>query len=202
MGVRIRPILVRNTISLESLRGKPLAVDANNLLYQFLPLVRTTRGIPFEDSSANVPSHLVGLMYRSSHLMVEYGISLFFVFDETPPRLKENEILKRREVRTKAFREYQEALHAGDYVKAYSKAVMTNRLSKGLIDDSKRLLSLLGIPYVQAPSEEEAQAAYMARSKDVWACNSRDYDSILFGALRLVRCVTISGREFLPKKRN
>ena len=177
-----------------------LAVDANNFLYQFLALVRTARGIPLKDSSGNVTSHLVGLMFRSSHLMSDYGIPLVFVFDGRPPPLKENEVMKRREVRIKAFREYQEALRLGDYAKAFSKAVMTSRLSRSLVDDSKRLLSLLGIPYVQAPSEGEAQAAYMARSSDVWACNSRDYDSILFGAPRLVRYVTISGKEFLPTK--
>jgi len=67
-------------------------------------------------------------------------------------------------------------------------------------DDATRVLELLGIPYVQAPEEAEAQAAYMAMRGDVWAANSRDYDSLLFGAPRLVRYVTISGQEFLPSR--
>jgi flap endonuclease-1 len=67
--------------------------------------------------------------------------------------------------------------------------------------DAKRLLNLLGIPWVQAPSEGEAQAAHMALCDDVWATNSRDYDSILFGSPRLVRYLTISGEEWLPSKR-
>jgi flap endonuclease-1 len=200
MGVDIGSILVRRTISLESLRGKMLAVDANNLLYQFLALIRTPRGIPLRDDRGNVTSHLVGLVFRSSHLMSDYGVLLVFVFDGRPPTLKEPEILKRRKVREKAFKEYESAVREGDYAKAFSKAVMTSRLSQNLVSDAKRLLSILGIPYVQAPSEGEAQAAYMARANDVWACNSRDYDSILFGAPRLVRYVTISGREFLPKR--
>jgi flap endonuclease-1 len=58
----------------------------------------------------------------------------------------------------------------------------------------------MGLPWVQAPSEAEAQAAFIASRGDVWAANSRDYDSILFGAPRLVRYLTISGREFLPSK--
>jgi flap endonuclease-1 len=69
-----------------------------------------------------------------------------------------------------------------------------------MVDDAKRLLELLGIPFVQAPSEAEAQTAYMAKRGDVWASSSRDYDSLLFGAPRLLRYLTISGREFLPSK--
>ena len=87
-----------------------------------------------------------------------------------------------------------------DYSAAWKKAVRMDSLNKVMQDDAKTLLALLGIPYIQAPEEGEAQAAYLARKGDVWAANSRDYDSVLFGAPRLVRYVTISGQEFLPSK--
>jgi flap endonuclease-1 len=103
-------------------------------------------------------------------------------------------------MRQKATQEWQEALRKGDYVTAFSKAVMTSRLTQPLIEDAKTLLSLLGIPWVQAPSEAEAQSAYMAIKGDVWAASSKDYDSLLFGAPNLLRYLTISGREFLPSK--
>jgi flap endonuclease-1 len=69
-----------------------------------------------------------------------------------------------------------------------------------MVDDAKQLLRLMGIPTVQAPSEAEAQAAHIARRGDAWAAASKDYDSLLFGAPRLVRFLTISGREFLPSQ--
>jgi len=103
-------------------------------------------------------------------------------------------------LREKATREYEEALKAKDYATAWSKAVMTSRLTKPLIEDAKHLLTLLGIPYIQAPSEAEAQTAYMAMKGDVWAASSKDYDSLLFGSPRLLRYLTIYGREFLPSK--
>jgi len=200
LGTNLTPIIVKRMIKLEDLKGKSLAVDANNVLYQFLSLIRMPDGAPLMDSRGNITSHLVGLMFRSTRLIHDYGIPLVFVFDGKPPQLKEREIEKRREARKKATREYEEAVKMGDYVTAWSKAVMTSRLTKPLIDDAKRLLGLLGIPYFQAPSEGEAQTAYMAKKGDVWAANSRDYDSLLFGAPRLVRYVTISGKEFLPSK--
>ncbi len=69
-----------------------------------------------------------------------------------------------------------------------------------MIEDAKMLLQLLGIPFVQAPGEAEAQGAYMAFKGHVWAASSKDYDSLLFRAPRLVRYLTISGKEFLPSK--
>jgi len=179
---------------------KSLAVDANNMLYQFLSVIRLPDGSPLKDSRGNITSHLTGLAFRTTRLIADYGILPVFVFDGKPPILKAGEIEKRDEIRKKYALEWREALEKRDYAKAFSKAVMTARLTRDLVDDAKLLLRLLGMPYNQAPGEAEAQCAYMAIKGDVWAANSRDYDSLLFGAPRLVRYVTISGKEFLPSK--
>jgi len=200
LGTPLTPIIVKRIITLEDLRDRSLAVDANNVLYQFLSLIRISDGTPLMDSAGNVTSHLVGLMFRTTRLICDYGIRTIFVFDGKPPQLKEKEIERRKALREKATDEWRAAVKAGDYATAWSKAVTTSRLTKPLIEDAKKLLELLGIPYLQAPSEGEAQAAHMAKRGDVWAANSRDYDSLLFGAPRLVRYVTISGSEFLPSK--
>jgi flap endonuclease-1 len=170
------------------------------MLYQFLALIRMPNGTPLRDSSGNITSHLAGLMFRSTKLISNYDIRLVFVFDGEPPRLKQREIMKRREQREKAMKEWEAALRNGDYITAFSKAVMTSRLTNTMVEDAKTLLRLLGIPFVQAPSEAEAQTAYMAYKGDVWAASSKDYDSLLFGAPRLVRYLTITGKEFLPSK--
>jgi len=200
LGVNLTPIMIKKVLSLDDLRGKSLAVDANNYLYQFLSLIRMPNGIPLQDSHGNITSHLAGLMFRSTRLIHDYKMHLVFVFDGVPPQLKHREITKRRERREKATQEWQRALEKGDYATAFSKAVMTSRLTQPLIEDAKHLLSLLGIPFVEAPSEAEAQGAYIAMKGDVWAASSKDYDSLLFGAPRLLRFLTISGREFLPSR--
>jgi flap endonuclease-1 len=190
----------KKTLNLDYLKGKTIAVDANNYLYQFLALVRTRYGTPLKDSNGNITSHLAGLLFRSTRLIHDYDMSLVFVFDGSPPKLKMKEIRRRRAQRDKAKREWQKALQKGDYRKAFSKAVMTSRLTKSMVGDAKKLLELLGIPHIQALDEAEAQAAYMAIRKDVWAASSKDYDCLLFGAPKLVRFLTIHGREYLPSK--
>ena len=177
-----------------------MAVDANNMLYQFLSLIRTPDGISLKDPHGRTTSHLAGLLFRSTRLMLDYDLRFVFVFDGQPHPLKTGVLVERRTVREKARAEWSEALRRHDFQTAWSKAVMMSKLDQAMIDDAKRLLSLIGIPYVQAPGEGEAQAAYMNSRGDVWATSSRDYDSIIFGSPRVVRYLTISGREFLPSK--
>jgi flap endonuclease-1 len=168
------------------------------MLYQFLALIRMGDGRPFTDAHGNVTSHLLGLLMRTTRLMGEYGVRPIFIFDGKPPLLKMRTLEARREYRERARREWEEAVKRHDYSAAWSKAVRMDSLNKAMQNDAKTVLALLGIPFVQAPEEAEAQAAHIARSGKAWAANSRDYDSVLFGAPRLVRYITISGQEFLP----
>ncbi|MBI2546311.1 hypothetical protein HYV81_03965 [Candidatus Woesearchaeota archaeon] len=48
---------------------------------------------------------------------------------------------------------------------------------------------------MQAPSEAEAQAAFIVKQNDAFAIGSQDADSLLFGAPRTVRNLTFSGKR-------
>jgi flap endonuclease-1 len=200
MGVLLTPIVVKDTISLADLRGRRLAVDAHGELYQFLALIRLPDGTPLRDSQGRTTSHLSGLFYRTTRLIADFALQLVFVFDGRPPVQKAAELSRRRQVRERYEAEAAAARQAGDLAQAYSKSTMTSRLTTEMIAEAKDLLRLMGVPIVQARSEAEAQAAYMAQRDDVWAAASKDYDALLFGAPRLVRFLTISGREFLPSR--
>jgi flap endonuclease-1 len=200
VGVPLTPIAVKDTIDLERLRGTRLAVDGHAELYQFLALIRLADGTPLRDSTGRVTSHLSGLFYRTTRLIAAYGLQLVFVFDGTPPALKSEALRRRRAVRERYEEELAAARAEGDLARAYSKATMTSRLTRDMVGEAMHLLRLMGIPVVQAPSEGEAQAAHMARAGAVWAAASKDYDSLLFGAPRLVRFLTITGKEFLPSQ--
>lgn len=200
MGVRLAPIVRGQPISLDALQDRRLAVDGNGELYQFLALIRLPDGTPLRDSHGRVTSHLSGLFYRVTRLIADYRVQLVFVFDGAPPELKAADLARRRAVRARYDEELAEARAAGDLARAYSKATMTSRLSGEMVREAVELLGLLGIPAVMAPSEGEAQAAHMARAGGVWAAVSKDFDTLLFGAPRHVRFMTISGKEFLPSR--
>jgi len=200
MGVLLTPIVLKQDLALEDLRGKRFAVDTNGELYQFLALIRLRDGSPLKDSHGRITSHLSGLFYRTTRLIADYGMELVFVFDGKPPGLKFPEILRRRSIKARYDAEHAAAVEAGDLAKAYSKATMTSRLTREMAEEARELLRLLGLPVVDAPSEGEAQASHMAKQGNVWATASKDYDCLLFGTPRLVRFLTISGKEFLPSK--
>jgi flap endonuclease-1 len=199
LGVNLRVLIPKTKVDFHSLSGKSVAIDAYNTLYQFLAIIRQPNGTPLKDRSGRITSHLSGLLYRTANL-VEMGIKVAYVFDGVPPALKEVEIKRRAKVKAEALVKYERALKEGKVEKARSYAQMTSRLKDYMAEDSKRLLTELGVPWIQAPSEGEAQAAYLTRRGDADYCGSQDYDSLLFGATTLVRNVTISGRRKVPRK--
>src|SRR5947209_15928118 len=197
----LTPILKREQTSLKALKGTSFAIDASIEIHQFLALVRKRDGTLFTDSQGRVTSHLIGLLTRTSRMIADFDMKPVFVFDGKPNPLKRRTLEIRREVRKKAEVEYVEAVSKKDYAKAWSKAVMTGRVTGSVLDDTKRLLTLMGIPWLEALEDAEAQASYMAARGDVWAVGSKDYDCLLYGAPILARYLTLTGREWLPTQR-
>jgi len=201
LGVMLTPILKREQTSLKALKGTSFAIDASIEIHQFLALVRKRDGSLFSDSQGRVTSHLIGLLTRTSRLIADFDMKPVFIFDGKPNPLKRRTIEMRRDARKKAEAEYVEAVSKKDYSKAWSKAVMTGRVTGLVLEDSKHLLTLMGIPWLEALEDAEAQASFMAARGDVWAVGSKDYDCLLYGAPILARYLTLTGREWLPAQR-
>ncbi len=199
MGVNLKALLEPKKIELSDLKGKRVAIDAYNALYQFLSIIRQYDGSPLADSKGNITSHLSGLFYRTINLLKE-GVIPCYVFDGKPPSFKNRTISDRVNIRNRAKEEYEEALAQGDYEKAKSKSMQSAVLTQEMVLEAKELLEALGVPFIDAPSEGEAQAANMSKSGDVYASVSQDYDSLLFGAPLLVRNLNITGKRKIPGK--
>ncbi len=194
MGCNLKELVVKQELTLEKLSNRVLAVDSHNLLYQFLTTIRQPDGALLTDSKGNVTSHLIGLFNRTSRLMLN-NTRLIFVFDGKAPELKSEEIKKRALVKREAQRHYEIAKEREDIIlmKKYASRFVT--LTGDMIADAKRLINLLGLPVVQAPSEGEAQVAHIVKNGDAFAAVSQDYDTLLYGAPRLIHNLTIAGRR-------
>ena len=199
MGVDLRGIVYAKKARLESFSGRIVAIDAYNAIYQFLASIRGESGEPLRDRSGKVTSHLTGLFYRNVNL-VSLGIRPVYVLDGKPPEMKGSEIERRRQVKKVASDKFKRALTAGDLEGARKYARATSVLQNYMREDAKRILSLLGIPCIEAPSEGEATAAHLTRIGLATDAASQDYDSILFGAKRLLRNLTLSGKRKLPNR--
>jgi flap endonuclease-1 len=199
MGLDLKPILTYTNIKISNLSNKIIAVDAFNTIHQFLATIRGSTGELLTNSNGEITSHLSGLFYRNINLLAE-DIKLVYVFDGVSSALKTNEIHRRYQIKELATEKYEKALLQGKLDEARKYSQGTSVLTDKMIEESKRLLSLLGIPTIQASSEGEATAARLTNSDLVDICASQDYDSILFGAKRLVRNITISGKRKAPNR--
>ncbi len=197
MGVDLGDLVHKKKIEIKDLSGSWVAVDAFNALYQFLSIIRQKDGTPLMDSTGRVTSHLSGILYRTTNL-IESGVKVVFVFDGDPHPFKAGTLQERSKVREKAALAWEEARATGEDGFKYAQAA--SRLNSEMLEDSRRLICAMGLPFVDAPSEGEAQAAHMAAKGDVQLVGSQDYDALLFGAPRVVRNLAITGKRKLPRK--
>jgi flap endonuclease-1 len=197
MGTQIGTLLTKNPITYEELSGKVIAIDAYNTIYQFLSAIRQRDGSMLMDSSGNPVSHLTGLFSRTSRLR-EANIKPVFVFDGKPPEMKKETLEKRKECKENAALNYEIAKDEGNLEDMKKYAQATSRITPQILAESKKLLKLMGIPWMQAESEAEAQASYMVSRGDVDFVGSQDYDVFLFGAENVIRNLGSTGKRKLP----
>jgi len=186
MGLKFRDIVASHEINLNDLKDKVVALDASNTIYQFLSSIRQIDGTPLMDSQENITSHLSGILYRTSSL-VEKEIKPVYVFDGRSHVLKKYTHVERRQIREKAEIQWKKAVDEGRVEDARKYAMRSSKMTPDIIEGSKKLLDLIGIPYIQAISEGEAQASYMVKKGDAWCVASQDYDCMLFGAPRMLK---------------
>ena len=199
MGCDLGDLTEPKEITFEQLARRHIAVDAYNTLYQFLSSIRQSDGTPLMDSKGRQTGHLAGLFYRSLKWL-DAGIKPAFVFDGKPPQLKRKTLDERRKRKEEAQKKMQTALKEGDEEAAKRYAQQTSKLTPEMAEQAKTLLGCLGIPCIQAPSEGEAEAADLVRRNLAYASASQDFDSLLFGASRLVRNLSTTGRRKVPRQ--
>ncbi|XP_015386433.1 flap endonuclease 1 isoform X5 [Citrus sinensis] len=181
----------------ESYFGRKIAIDASMSIYQFLVcfiycffwiVVGRTGTEMLTNEAGEVTSHLQGMFTRTIRLL-EAGMKPIYVFDGQPPDLKKQELAKRYSKRADATDDLAEAVEAGNKEDIEKFSKRTVKVTKQHNDDCKRLLKLMGVPVVEAPSEAEAQCAALCKSGQlqVYAVASEDMDSLTFGAPRFLR---------------
>jgi len=199
LGLKLKQLIVREKTNLEFFASKVVAIDAYNAIYQFLAIIRGPDGSYLSDSNGRVTSHLSGLFYRNIRFL-SIGIKPVYVFDGKPPSLKSVEIERRRQIKRDATIKYEKAISQGNLQDARKYAQQTSVMKDTMVEDSKKILSLFGIPYIDAPSEGESTAAHLTKTGQAYATASQDFDSVLFGAKRLVRNFSNSGRRKIPNR--
>jgi len=183
------PKAVKEVRGPEAYTGRLVAVDASMCLYQFLIMIRDNRQGSYgnmTNEDGQVTSHIIGMLSRAIRLM-ENGIKPVFVFDGKPPDLKLGELAARRAKREEATKSLAAAVEAGDQEQILKSTKLTTKVTREQNDQTKKLLRLMGIPVVEAPSEAEATCAALCRDGKVYASATEDADCLTFGTKILIR---------------
>jgi len=177
--------------------GRKIAIDASMSLYSFLVAVRMEGNQLLTNEMGETTSHLQGMFQRTIRL-VEHGIKPVWVFDGKPPVLKSGELARRSKKKAEATEAGKAAAEEGNAEAEAKMAKRSVHVTREHNDDCKRLLRLLGMPVVEAPSEAEAQCAALCRAQKVWAVATEDMDALTFGAPLLLRHLTFAESRKLP----
>ncbi|UDD62910.1 Elongation of fatty acids protein 2 [Aspergillus flavus] len=170
--------------------------DASMSIYSFLIAVRS-EGQQLMSDTGETTSHLMGMFYRTLR-MVDNGIKPLYVFDGAPPKLKSGELAKRTARKAEATEAHEEAKETGTAEDVEKFSRRTVRVTRDHNAECKKLLKLMGIPYIDAPTEAEAQCAVLARAGKVYAAASEDMDTLCFEAPILLRHLTFSEQRKEP----
>ncbi|XP_043243195.1 flap endonuclease 1-like [Amphibalanus amphitrite] len=178
--------------------GRKVAVDASMCMYQFLVAVRQ-EGANLTSADGETTSHLMGMFYRTIR-MVDNGIKPCYVFDGKPPEMKGGELAKRAERREEAQKALSQAEEQGNQqdIDKFSRRLV--KVTKTHVDECKQLLKLMGIPFVEAPCEAEAQCAALVKAGKVYGTATEDMDALTFGSNVLLRHMTFSEARKMPIK--
>jgi flap endonuclease-1 len=189
----LRSLAAISSCAFGDLAGSTVAVDAHNWLYRYLTTtVKWTDDAVYTTADGTEVANLIGVI-QGLPKFFEHDLTPIFVFDGGVTDLKDDEIEKRREQREQAEERLAEAEAAGDTLEAARLSARTVQLTETIQETTRDLFALLDVPYIDAPAEGEAQAAYMNECGDVDFVGSEDYDTLLFGAPATLRELTSKG---------
>ncbi|AQZ17735.1 RAD27 (YKL113C) [Zygosaccharomyces parabailii] len=187
------PSAVRKS-DIKAFFGRKVAIDASMSLYQFLIAVRQQDGAQLSTESGETTSHLMGMFYRTLR-MIDNGIKPCYVFDGKPPILKAHELGKRADKRESTEKKLAEAIDQAEKMKQERRLV---KVSPEHNKEAQYLLQLMGIPFIVAPCEAEAQCAELAKAGKVYAAASEDMDTLCYRTPYLLRHLTFSEAKKEP----
>ena len=170
-------------LNMADLEGKRIAIDISIYLYKY-----------------EGDDMLLENMYLMLSIFRHHNIIPIFIFDGKPPPEKKELLIKRKEDKQEAQKEYeklQKSLDNNDDFDDSEKqeivATMDQlkkqfiNINKDKIESVKELIRAYGATYYDAPGEADELCALLVLKKKVWACLSEDMDLFVYGCPRVLR---------------
>jgi len=167
-------------LHLSTLNGKKITVDISIYLYRFKEM-----------------GNLIENLYLMCSIFRYYNIHPIFIFDGKSLPIKHDVIVKRREDKQKAKKEFENLkveshAYTGDSKK--NAQMKLDNLRKKFIsitkDDiyiAKALLDAYGMTYITARHEADELCGALSFENNIYACMTEDTDIMVYGCRRILR---------------
>jgi len=205
MGVKIKEILLFDKIDLKNLKRKIVAVDGPNIVMSLLRFSYQNKS-PYNakyllDRTRRPISHLYGLLYRVKYYLTKKILPIFCFDGKVHPYKRQ---ITKDQLSDFLFvkKMYKEAIKNGNMELAQNIATGKEFLWINTIQESKRLLSLMGMPYIEAPTSAESQCAQLTKNEVADYTVSQDFDCLLFGCPFQIQNLSKSGKRKISGKWN
>jgi flap endonuclease-1 len=179
-------------VHLSELAGKKIAIDISIYMYKY--------------ASENT---LIENIYLMLTIFRYYNIIPVFIFDGKPPVEKKELLLKRKEEKIEAKKEFdnlkkqlesnnvdenekQEIIQTMDSLKKNFVSI-----SKNDIENVKTLIRAYGATYYDAHQEADELCAMLSIKEKVWGCLSEDMDMFIYGCPRVLRYLSLLNHTFV-----
>lgn len=197
MGVKLNPVITSRPLDYANIVNSVVAVDGPNIIFSLVSFKRkgaSESNQPYLDRTQRPIFHLLGLMDRINFLYGK-GILPIFCFDGRVSPLKR--VITKDQLNDYRYykKEYENAKEKNDLEKMKYIASSKEYYWPHILEESKHLLSALGVPVINAPGAAEAQCAELVKRGTAQYCNSQDFDSLVFGAPRVIRNLNKSLRR-------
>ena len=159
-----------------------VAIDISIILYKVIIAIRNT-GADLTNKKGEVVSHILGLFNKTIYLLKKNIIPIY-VFDGKAPDLKSKVIQERKEIKKKAWEKLESITNEKEKIKYFKRTVS---ISWKQLNECKELLRLMGIPYIEAPEEADAQCAWLVKNGFASGVLTEDMDILTFGSKRIYR---------------
>jgi flap endonuclease-1 len=198
MGIKLHKLIEKKAIEISELEGKIIAVDAPNIIYGLLKFVYKNNQYDennvMTDRTGRPFSHLYGLLFRVKFYYTK-RIFPIFCFDGRDSELKRRITKDLLNDFLFTDKRYQDAIKRGDTGLAKRIALSKEYFWPNILRESKQLLGVMGVPYIESPAAAEAQCAQLVKDRIAHYSNSQDFDSLLFGCPNIVQNLSKSLRR-------
>lgn len=168
--------------NIKEYKNKNIVIDTSLVLYKNISALRNT-GKDLTDKNGKITSHIFAII-QNSLFFLDRGMKPIFIFDGKAPELKKNTLDDRKKLKKSALDKKDNALTKEEEIKYFKRSLF---ITKEQYDDCKKVLKILGIPFIQADGEADCLCAYLVKNNYAYAAYSEDMDFLSFGCTKLIK---------------